>query len=279
MNIKTKIAVAGTITLICGVIAGSLVFERYEVAKVDNKLSNPQFTHSCLNHSAMEFLDSNGKLSVSVWNIYKQQNNGWHNVLSRLHKRSELILLQEASLNDDLANFIYSTNKVADMVRAFKRLNTVNGVMNIANVPAINVCANLTMEPWIRLAKSALISQYALSNGKRLLVINVHSINFSWFLSEYKKQLNVLSDAIAKHQGPVILAGDFNTWRLARNTLLNKLALQFNLKEAISKNDKRVRFMGMPLDHLFYRGLNLNSVHVTNTDSSDHNPITANFSL
>ncbi|MFM5687559.1 hypothetical protein ACET70_22510, partial [Aeromonas caviae] len=70
---------------------------------------------------------------------------------------------------------------------------------------------------------------------------------------------------------------DFNTWSDKRQFWLNKLVDELGLQEAVPVPDLRRTAFGRPLDHLYYRNLDLVEVSSPATDSSDHNPIIARF--
>ncbi|MCL1038132.1 endonuclease/exonuclease/phosphatase family protein [Shewanella submarina] len=263
---------------VAGLISLSWIFERYPPG-LTSDLASPDFNQACESSVSQQPLDSNGELTVSVWNIYKQQNVGWKTELTRLLDSSELVLLQEASLTTPLKSFFAERPGHATMVRAFTGFEIANGVLDVAAVPATDICAQLTTEPLIRLPKSTLVASYPLSNGESLLVVNLHSVNFSWGLETYTAQLKGAAKALAAHQGPVIVAGDFNTWREGRIQLVNKMMAEFGLKEVKYQLDERSQVFGFPLDHIFYRGLHLESAQAWQTQASDHNPIQARFSL
>lgn len=247
--------------------------------KVMTDLNKNGFEFQCETHVANGALDDNGLLSVSVWNIYKQNKPQWDKQLSILTHASQLVLLQEAGLTQGLKTFITDASLEVAMAQAFTLWDVAYGVMNLSRVPATHVCAYTANEPIIRFAKSGMASFYPLSNGSRLLVINLHGINFEWNLTSYKRQLALLVDEIDQHTGPIILAGDFNTWREERMKVVTQFAERFNLTAAKYDIDKRERVFGYPLDHLFYRGLTLHTAQSHETVSSDHNPITASFTL
>ncbi len=110
-----------------------------------------------------------------------------------------------------------------------------------------------------------------------MLVVNLHAVNFELGMATFREQLNDLTALIHRHQGPVILAGDFNTWSDKREFWLNKLVGELGLQEAIPVPDLRRTAFGRPLDHLYYRNLDLVDVSSPATDASDHNPIMARF--
>lgn len=239
-----------------------------------------QYKSGCAQFDVSAPIDRNGQLNVLVWNIYKQQKVDWKKALKALSEQSDLVLLQEASLTPELKTFVIDKSYSAELVRAFDVFDTSAGVLTLATEPASKVCAHTAIEPWLRLPKSALLSEYRLSNGENLMVVNLHAINFTLGTEDYKNQIEALSKEIEGHQGPLIVAGDFNTWSDAR---LNELILQtdlLSLKEVIFTPDERMRFMtGLPLDHIFYRGLKVKEAHSIKSNASDHNPLQVSFSL
>ncbi|WP_076411408.1 endonuclease/exonuclease/phosphatase family protein [Shewanella sp. UCD-KL12] len=257
----------------------SLALWANDEPKVMTDLNNSVFNFQCEAHQAIGSLDNQGQLSVSVWNIYKQQREGWEEQLSALNNASQLVLLQEASLTPELKRYIQHAPLQVAMAQAFTLWDTVYGVMNLSKVSASHVCAYTANEPLIRFAKSGTLAFYPLSNDTSLLVVNLHGINFEWNLTHYKSQLEVLAAELTNHNGPIILAGDFNTWREERMKLVMQFAQRFSLIEANYNVDHRQTVFGYPLDHLFYRGLVLESAESQPTQSSDHNPITAHFVL
>ncbi|MCE9678437.1 endonuclease/exonuclease/phosphatase family protein [Shewanella sp. AS1] len=241
--------------------------------------SKAMFLGQCLTSNKPAALDTDGVLNVAVWNIYKQKRSSWQPQLKQILDKSELVLLQEAKLDQSLSDYLKQRRRHMVMGKGFKLLNTPMGVMNIASASVLDACAYQTVEPWIRFAKSTLISSYALSSGQTLLVINLHGINFDWKLDRFNAQWQQIVHKIALHHGPTIVAGDFNTWRPARIELVNELTARLKLKEVKYHRDQRQRVFGYPLDHLYYRGLHLVEAEAFETRASDHNPITARFTL
>lgn len=225
-------------------------------------------------------LDRQGELRLSVWNLYKQQSQGWQHELSRLTQRADLILLQEASLTQELQKFIIDNRYSAELVRAFDVFDTSAGVLNLALQSAKKVCAHTAIEPWLRLPKSALLSAYPLSNKETLMVVNIHAINFTIGTEDYKNQIRKLSTQVMEHKGPLIIAGDFNTWSEARLAALLEQMSALEMKEVLFEPDERMRFItGFALDHIYYRGLDIKEAHSKQSNASDHNPLQAIFTL
>ena len=96
-------------------------------------------------------------------------------------------------------------------------------------------------------------------------------------LAGYKQQLTQLAKLTRKYQGPVILAGDFNTWGDKRRVLLESIMARYQLQPVSFEPDERTRVAGLPLDHLFYRGLSVTQAEAVTSDGSDHNPLRVGF--
>ena len=111
------------------------------------------------------------------------------------------------------------------------------------------------------------------------MVINVHGINFELGMAAYQRQMNKLFRLAEHYPGPVVLSGDFASWGKRRQAYLQNLAQQAKFAEVLPQPDQRSRFVSTPVDHLFYRGLQLLRTDVQDTNASDHNPLWAEFSV
>nr|WP_314267358.1 endonuclease/exonuclease/phosphatase family protein [uncultured Moellerella sp.] len=218
-------------------------------------------------------------LDVVIWNIYKQQRPNWKATLNELVTGKQLVLLQEAQMSPELISFAASHKLIADQVPALPFSAHPAGVMTLATSHPIYCCPLREKEPLIRLVKSALITVYPLPNGRHLMVVNVHAINFSFGVDVYSRQLNNLGEHICKHLGPVILGGDFNAWSRQRVNTLKRFVRSMGLKEVNYQNDYRTLAFSRPLDYVFYRNLYVENSSVMITNSSDHNPIKIRFNL
>ncbi|MFB9217528.1 endonuclease/exonuclease/phosphatase family protein [Vibrio sinaloensis] len=234
----------------------------------------------CYRNASASVIDDNQQVSVLVWNIYKQNRENWQSELDRLSEGKQLVLLQEASMTAELRQWIQSKQWFGSQVDAFKAFDTTAGVLNLSQPTPSLACAYTELEPWLRLPKSALYATYPLSNGQALAVVNIHAVNFTYGTTEYRRQLDVLVDQLLKHQGPIIVAGDFNSWSDARMKVMQQALNKLGLKEAQYQPDNRTQFMtGLALDHVFYRDLVVETAKAPVTDASDHNPIEMRFRL
>lgn len=224
-------------------------------------------------------LPTAGTLRVMVWNIYKQQRADWLSVLKSCGKDAQLVLLQEAQTTPELISFVTSNFLAADQVPAFFLPQHPSGVMTLAAAYPVYCCPLREREPLLRLAKSALITVYPLLSGQLLMVVNIHAVNFSLGVDVYSKQLGPIGEQIANHQGPVIMAGDFNAWSRKRINALYEFANDMVLRDVSFTNDLRRRAFGRPLDFVFYRNLGVAEASVLVTSASDHNPLLVEFHL
>ncbi len=228
----------------------------------------------------MPVLDQQGQINLLVWNIHKQTEENWQQELQHLSQGRQLILLQEASISAEFKQWLSQQAWGANYVNAFKVFDVSAGVLNLASVMPNFACAYIEQEPWLQLPKSGLYARYDLSNGQQLAVINIHAVNFTLGTKDFLRQIEALKQAVTEHQGPLIVAGDFNTWSQARTEKLASLMAELQLQQVAFEQDKRKVFVnGLPLDHIFYRGLQLHAAQAVETQASDHNPMLVNFSL
>ena len=218
-------------------------------------------------------------LKVLVWNIFKQQRAEWLSVLQRFGDNTHLMLLQEAQTTPELVQFATSNYLAADQVPAVVLPQHPSGVMTLASAHPVYCCPLREREPLLRLAKSALITAYPLPNKQMLMVVNIHAVNFSIGIDVYRKQLSAIGEQLIHHQGPVIMAGDFNAWSRQRMNTLYRFVREVGLRPVRFKDDQRRKAFGMPLDFVFYRGMNVIDESVLVTTASDHNPLLVEFDV
>ncbi|MDC5856238.1 endonuclease/exonuclease/phosphatase family protein [Vibrio europaeus] len=242
--------------------------------------SNVALSLQCYRNQQASVLDNRGQIKLLVWNIYKQNRENWQQSLTELSDGKQLVLLQEASMTPELINWVAKQGWFGSQVDAFKAFDTSAGVLNLSlNTPS-KACAYTELEPWLRLPKSALYALYPLSSGEQLAVVNIHAVNFTYGTTEYHRQLTVLTKELSQHHGPIIVAGDFNSWSEERFAVMSKALISLGLEEVDYQPDNRTQFVtGLPLDHVFYRGLTLETAEAPISDASDHNPILVSFRL
>ena len=220
------------------------------------------------------------KLRVLSWNLHKGVDKGWERDLAQFALAHDLLLLQEAVLLPALTSVLDQSGHGWLMTGAFSWGGVERGVMNASRVPAFDGCTTRTFEPLFPVPKSALITRYALQGTEATLAVaNLHGVNFSLGVGHLREQIEGVAAELARHQGPVVLGGDFNTWSQARHAVMVEVAAKLGLTAIHLVEDGRKRVFGLPLDHFFVRGLDVLEARAPEVTSSDHHPIMVTLSL
>ncbi|GAA3538373.1 endonuclease/exonuclease/phosphatase family protein [Zobellella aerophila] len=218
------------------------------------------------------------EFTLLSWNIYKQQGD-WQAELAPWAEDVQLLVLQEATGKASLHAWLAQRDYRWEQVAAFSWRDVPAGVMTAAQAPATQVCGQRIIEPISRIPKSQLFSRYHLEGAdEQLLVVNLHGVNFSLHGRSYRDQLERIADYMTDYRGPVIVAGDFNSWNARRVAMLRQWAEAARLQEVSLQEDHRSRVFGYPLDRVYYRGLRLQQAKSMTSNASDHGPILATFS-
>ena len=216
------------------------------------------------------------------WNVHKnnQKDPGFQSFLHKEVERRgiDIILFQEASFRNnnhfELADFSYDAAANLEFRREFY------GVLTASKMESSYAKAYLSegRESVLGPHKSLLLSNYLFEDGSSLLILNVHAINFREN-QRYTKELERFLDLLKEHKGPMILAGDFNSWNKQRMDKLQKVAQRLSLTTVpFEKTGKVKSFMGKALDFVFYRELELLEAEVMDEHKlSDHNPLFVRF--
>ncbi|MCW8894497.1 MAG: endonuclease/exonuclease/phosphatase family protein [Sulfurimonas sp.] len=223
------------------------------------------------------------KFTILCWNSAKLTlKNPYKELLKSLivDENIDILLLQEVkkSLKTELDisdySYILSPN--------IQTKRHVFGVLSAFKISCEDDFSLLTKKRELSYAthKVTLITKHNLSKDKQMLVVNLHAINFVKN-SDFFNELNSIKTIIKLHKGPVIFAGDFNTWNVKRVNFLKEFTHDLSLKKVDFSEDKHVKkVFSNSLDYIFYRELKLTYSKVIDTKKiSDHNPIIANFEL
>jgi len=223
-----------------------------------------------------------GRISVLNWNVYKGQRDNWEDDFQRYTYKQDVIIIQEAHLGDSMEALLDKEHHHWSLNAAFYLDDRATGVMTASRVKPLYSCGQRTTEPFIRTPKTSLISYYPVAGQQQnLLVANMHGINFTFGVDVYQEQIDELYEAMKHHRGPVILAGDFNTWSDARMRIVMDMAARLSLSslDYTNHNHTRTLVFGNALDHVFYRGLEPLEHDTWYVTSSDHNPTRASFRI
>ena len=219
-------------------------------------------------------------IAVLNWNIYKGDAEGWQKDLSSFARSHDVMTIQEAYLDDELSGLLQTHDFNWVMNTAFHLNGNAAGVMTVANSNAIGSCGFQNNEPIIRVPKATLVSYYNIDgHDSKLLVANIHGINFTFGVTAYREQLDQLYDSIKYHDGPMVVAGDFNSWSDDRMAEVIQLLDKLSLSSLDYPVNNKTHVFGNAIDHVFYRQLQPVSKKVWQVSSSDHNPISVTFRL
>ena len=218
--------------------------------------------------------------SLMTWNVFKGQMADWPRDYARLTRNQDIVLLQEAHLTPTFSGLLTRSGHRWYMTRAFDYNGAESGVLTAGKIPASGACLARLAEPLIRIPKSGLLTRFPIQgSGRELWIANLHGINFAPSAGPLRGQLEAWADVLADHAGPMILAGDFNDWSESRSEALTAVTEHLGLTPVRLARDARSRYFGRPVDHVFYRGLEVVHADSVAVTSSDHNPIRVRFRL
>jgi len=222
-------------------------------------------------------LNNNG-FTIVNWNIQKGKRRNWAGDMQELQAGADLMILQEAPRESDVWDDLLQPH-FRSFAEGFGFTKSVTGVLTMSSVEPLTECNLVAFEPWFGTRKATLVTEYALTDSvETLLVVNIHGINFSFGVNHMQRQLRQAAIVIEQHDGPVLLSGDFNTWRGGRAEVVETIVEGLGLVPLEYEVDHRKRWFGRPLDHIYVRGLR--TIHATSMElaSSDHNPMAVHFS-
>ncbi len=214
-------------------------------------------------------------INFLCWNIKKGHKENWREDLLDLVDGKDLVIIQEAVLGSELTDAFDGSYHLS-FGAGYQTRSRVTGVMTVSKHEPL-AQQNLTCwEPWLATPKATNITEYALSDSdETLIVINIHAINFTFGVKQFSQQIKKVDNVLAGHTGPIILSGDFNTWRKKRMKILESLASEHELDALSFEEDHRKMVFGQLLDHIYVRALKADATGTHFVKSSDHNPLSA----
>ncbi len=215
------------------------------------------------------------------WNSHKETGLQWLQELQRMITGADLLTLQEGVLTSELRDLLSDEYGGGwTLASAFTKSDVHTGVLTASRVQPDFFCSFRVAEPIIVVPKTVLISRYPIAGTTQtLLLANMHMVNFSFATSAYREQLRIAFDLINQHQGPLLIAGDFNSWSDERDIIIQHFSDALGAEAVQFSVDGRTTFFGHVLDHIFYRGLEPVESTVETEPLSDHNPMLVTFRL
>lgn len=219
------------------------------------------------------------RIDLFVWNIQKALNPDSLEDLERLAGEMDLVLIQEAKLEQRPVEALERA-RFWSFAPGYRTASASTGVMTLSRKTPLTHCYLTDREPWLRSPKAISVTEFGLeSMEETLAVVNVHAVNFTLGVGDFSRQIAKIEAVLVDHAGPVILAGDFNTWRPRRIEILQQLTERLRLTEISFDVDHRITPLGSVVDRVFVRGLSAVAASTEIVDTSDHNPISITLSL
>ncbi|MDQ1325747.1 MAG: hypothetical protein QG564_871 [Campylobacterota bacterium] len=224
-----------------------------------------------------------GEFSVLCWNIAKlTQKSVYREFIDKLIREHDfdLLLFQEVKKNLSLEMELHDYSYI--LSPNIQTRKHIYGVLSAFRSSCHEDICLLSKKRELMYAthKVSLITHHILPDERRLLVVNLHAINFV-HNKDFKYELDYIFDTIQNHRGAMIVAGDFNTWNRQRVEYLLEFAKKLSLQMVTFDDESNIKKVFLnSIDYIFYRELNLTYSEVIDTKKiSDHNPIIAKFSL
>lgn len=236
-------------------------------------------------------LDPRRELVVVSWNVHKGLDPRVAGEIAALvrDEQVDLFALQEAR-----PELRVPGGFAGHHAESYRGVGTgvVEGVMTVATADPIEALRlrSPRRELFVLTPKAALISRFATISGEPLTVVNVHGLNFDPGGRLLDGQLVDLAQRASHFDGPMIVAGDFNTWNAARMQAVRELAERLDLAEieptlgagrrgrfGNSSVERALRLdRRLHLDRLFVRGFRCaNAAWMESCRASDHVPLLA----
>ncbi len=249
------------------------------VLKINRELEQPVWYCGEAEHQSW----GSWPLRLTIWNIFKGSGGEhFYNDFRLLSFQSDVLMLQEALLSQRSISYLSPPGFQAVHGASYERADALrDGVMTVARVgPQGEPCRFLCKypEPVLKTLKAALVTFYPLSDHPwPLMVVNLHATLFR-SVKRAEEELDHLLTRLPTHRGPMIFAGDFNTFTPAYFRAVEQKLASIGLRYVPIPNDPRRTLDN--LDQLFVRGLEVLEVSLdTRVRSSDHFPIRATLRI
>jgi endonuclease/exonuclease/phosphatase (EEP) superfamily protein YafD len=259
-------------------------FTGFQVSASTNQCENIFLDDYSQSLSFGKKLDEVGKLGpkmqILVWNVHKGADALLPEDFERISKISDIVLLQESVSDSQFTKALGESNSQFGwtQTKSFQRTQgDFTGVATGSRIRPVSedVLISKVVEPFSNTPKTILVSEYSMENSKdNLMVANIHAINFVTS-SKFQQHIDQLVEKIKNHKGPLLIAGDFNTWNFPRMLYIEQAFSELGLKEVSTPS-----FGLFKLDHIYVRDINVDHVYnLSNVTSSDHLPLLVNLSF
>ncbi len=178
-------------------------------------------------------LDPGTDLCIVSWNVHKLLHDGIYDEFEDMieQRAPDLLALQEAR-----AHMAVPTGMAGHYGHSFRSGvlgRTDEGVVTLSTIEPTRTyrVRSQERELYVLTPKAALLSMFAVEDGRELCVVNLHGLNFDPTGGQLARQLDGLRERVEGFQGPLIVAGDFNTWNEPRMEAVESLRRSLGLIE------------------------------------------------
>ncbi len=210
------------------------------------------------------------EITLITWNAHKFADSQFFTDLKHLSADADILMVQEAIHSHDWQAAFQSNFPMSfSFFKSFCIREQATGVMTAARTQ-LNSNQTLTSPVGEPLSDTPKVSGYSqvTINNHLIHLINTHALNFNTG-GDFEEQIDQITHFIAGLSGPVIWAGDFNTWNPLRKAYLNEAGRKLGLTHLVPNPDQRL----LVLDHIYIRGLTVLKAEVLTENSSDHFPV------
>lgn len=236
---------------------------------------------------------------VLAWNVQKERADGFAaHLAAYLRDGVDVVLLQEAcldgaapallapSLDWRIAPSWQPAGRASDWLIGCRHGASPTGVLTATPaLPVRQVVVRTTERELGVTPKTALVTEYALRDSpETLMVANVHALAFQ-SADVCAAELARIVDVLRPHRGPLLVAGDFNTWTRRRCAALDRAMDALGAEPIAFPGAARSTGMGwQPLDHVYQRGLVVRADSARVGDEvrrglSDHNALLVTLTI
>ena len=245
---------------------------------------NPDFLaplESPVEHGTDEIptLKPGDTISLLVWNIYKAQRSNFWRDFSVLTESADLSLFQESVLSEENWGRLQAMDGVMwQSAMSFKMNDSASTGLTTGSrylAKGSEALESPVREPLARTPKLSMLTEIPIEGrDESLMVVNIHAINFV-LPSRLFMQLEVLIRRLENHNGPLIIAGDFNT-HFFRNGILEQFKSRLDLDLVEFEGDRR----WFKFDRIYVRGLSWSNAEILRSvQTSDHKPLAVDLKL
>lgn len=222
-------------------------------------------------------------IDVAIWNVWKGSGGKlFLDEYHRLIKGRHVLMLQEVLLTlKALGNFAPGGFSASHGATYRRRDGLRDGVMTVAIAAPSDVAQRIlcgSPEPFLKTTKATLITMFQVEGMRsRLCVVNTHAKLVRRPSTAVREIERVLSK-IADHKGPILFAGDFNTFSKTYIQEVDRIMATIGLERVALEADPRTATTA--LDQIYVREMKVIRARVeTSYLHSDHFPITATLEI